>query len=52
MNARQEREIVHGALLSFQRLAKDRGIAFTTPMRDHLAAAIEFSKPRPFWRFW
>lgn len=52
MTPAQERAIVHEALLSFERLAKTRGIGFTIPMRDHPAAAIEFSRPRPFWRFW
>jgi hypothetical protein len=49
MRASRERSVAHQALLSAT--AKERTLDRWT-YESLLLTAIEFTKPRPWWRFW
>ena len=52
MRARKERAGAHAALGSLVKMMiRDRTV-FTAQQMDMIVAAREFTKPRPWWRFW
>lgn len=51
MRARKERATAHSALIQLRVQLAKQG-RWSPGCTDHLLAALEFTEPRPWWRFW